>query len=238
MSFKCPSCGNQVPAEARFCPKCGTALKSRKKGKSKAEAKPDPKPKSAGIKGYNLLFLVALVSLIVVGIYGYRYITPVNTADPHENSQGAMVQQQAAPMDPTTLNGLKAQLNANPNGAAENIELANYLFDHQRFDEALTYYQKALTIQPNNADVLVDAGVCYFNHQNFQEAKDYFNKALQVNPNHPNALYNLGVASAQTGDMQDMLNAWKKLIEVAPESGPAQTAKQMIDQVKSSMGGN
>jgi Tfp pilus assembly protein PilF len=234
MNLKCPKCGTQITGKAKFCPECGTAIKSVKKPKTSA-AKTTPAPaKKSGMPGYNIIYLVALISLIIVGFYGYRFLAPKSNENPHVHTNEAAPQQQAPVFDQNIYNQLKSRVEASPNNPPANIELGNFLFDNQRFAEAIGYYKKALEVNPKNADVLVDAGVCDFNMQRLDEAKSYFDKALEIDPKHANALYNLGVVSAQQGDMSGMLAAWEKLIEVAPESGPAQTARQMMEQVKNS----
>jgi cytochrome c-type biogenesis protein CcmH/NrfG len=235
MSLKCPKCGTPITGKAKYCLECGTAIKSVKQPKTNA-AKATPAPaKKTGMQGYNIIYLVALISLIIVGFYGYRFLAPKSNENPHIHTNEAAPQQQQAPVfDQNMFNQLKSRVEASPNNAQANVDLGNFLFDNQRFDEAIGYYEKALEINPKNPDVLVDAGVCDFNMQRLAEAKNYFEKALEVDPKHANALYNLGVVSAQQGDMSGMLGAWEKLIEVAPESGPAQTARQMMEQVKNS----
>lgn len=235
MSLKCQKCGAALPENAQFCPECGTAVRKKKTKKTKAPAKPAPANNSV-----NILYLVALGALIVAGIYGYRFFTPTVAPNPNSASRQAEEQrsQQPPSMDQNTLNQLRSQLEANPQGVTENVNLGNFLFDNQRFEDALEYYHKALEKEPDNVAVIVDAGVCYFNMRDFEQARDYFQRALNINPKHPNALYNLGVVSAQLGDMETTLEKWNKLIEVAPESDLAQTAKRMMDQVKRSMSQN
>ena len=234
MSLKCPKCGTQVTGAAKYCPECGTAIKSTKKPKT-GSTKTTPVPvKKSGLRDYNVIYLVLLISLIVVGFYGYRFVAPKSDTNPHVHTNETTPQQQSPAFDQNMYDQLKGRVEASPNDIQANIELGNFLFDSKRFDEAIGYYKKALEKNPGNPDVLVDAGVCDFNMQRFDEAKIYFEKALEVDPKHANALYNLGVVSAQEGDMNGMLAAWEKLIEVAPESEPARNAKQMMEQVKNS----
>ncbi|UCF66022.1 MAG: tetratricopeptide repeat protein [bacterium] len=182
----------------------------------------------------NIIYLVTLLSVIVVGIYGYRYVAPENSSDPHANVPRATTTAQTPAFDQEHYQHLLEEVTANPNGFDENVHLANFLFDNQRFREALQYYQTALEINPRNADVLVDAGVSFFNLSQFEEAKNYFVKALAVNSKHINALYNMGVVSARLGNMQEMTTFWNKLIEVAPQSEQARNAQQMMTQVGNS----
>ncbi|GAB4365313.1 MAG: hypothetical protein Kow0042_04470 [Calditrichia bacterium] len=214
---KCNKCGASVPDKARFCPECGAPQKTRKQ--------------ASGSFSHNVIYIVTLLSLIIVAVYGYRYIKLPKNSDPHVHSENIPAEQPPV-LNQKMFNELKSRLDANPEGVSENIEMGNFLFDHQRFEEALQYYGTALKTDSTNVNVIVDAGVCYFNLRNFEKAREYFQKALSINAEHPNALYNMGVVFAQLGNMEEMLHYWNQLIEVAPESGPAQTAKRMIDDIR------
>ncbi|HFE62790.1 hypothetical protein B1H10_02100 [candidate division KSB1 bacterium 4484_188] len=227
MSRKCSECGGAVPDNANFCPKCGASVRAENEPAEKGDA-----PQLvASMNKFNLIYLVALIAIVITAIYSYRYFIPVSQTKSSVKAEQIPAEQPPV-LNQKRLNELQGRLKKNPHGITENVAMGNFYFDNSRFDEALLYYQDALKHDPNNADVIVDAGVCFFNLTNLDKAKEYFNKALQLNPNHPNALYNLGVIYAQSGDMEAMLNEWNKLIEVAPESGPAKTARQMIEQVK------
>ncbi len=230
MKYKCSKCGAEIGENVKYCPECGTAQKTRKKDTKPAAKSTEPVEKHSLFSGMNLIYLVMLVSLIVVGVYGYRYVKPVNTADPHANPSNP-----ARPaFDQKHYQHLLDNLKANPNGWQENVELGNFLFDNQRFNNAIPYYKKALEIKPDVPDIMVDAGVCYFNLKQFEQVKTYFEQALALDKNHVNALYNLGIVSAQLGEMPKMVEYWERLINVAPESEQARSAQRMIDQVKNS----
>lgn len=232
MTKTCPKCGASIPEQAKFCPECGARIKPEvplesKKGDSSGGGFSFFKEK------YNWIYLVLLASVIVVGIYNYPYfvIPPRQSTHTHSHSTTP----ELSPEEQQQYEQIKAMLEKNPDGVEENIHMGNFLFDHQRYDEAIQHYEKALQLDPRNTAVIVDLGVCYFNLGQFDKAEELFKKALQIDDKQPNALYNLGVVYAQRGDMDAMMKIWNKLIEVAPESGPAQTAKQMIEQVKQSM---
>jgi cytochrome c-type biogenesis protein CcmH/NrfG len=231
MNYKCPKCGREVEENAKFCPDCGTAQKSRKKGNRPAASPSQTEIPSRKLSGLNILYLVTLLSLVVVAVYGYRFVKIDTPANPHANLPAAVKSPQSPMFDQEHFQHLQENVKANPDGFRENVDLANFLFDNQRFSEALNYYIKAIEINPNQPDILVDTGVSYFNLKKFSEAKTYFEKALNIKEDHVNALYNMGVVSAQLGEMPQMLEYWERLIAVAPETEQARAAKQMMDQV-------
>jgi cytochrome c-type biogenesis protein CcmH/NrfG len=231
MNHKCLKCGLVISDGLKFCPNCGSAQNISKKP---AKAKKPIKQQKPSISGVNIIYFIALISLIIAGIYGYRFIVPGKNLDPHFHGQEKRQATQRPVFDQSMFDQLLARLKVNPNGFEEHVDLGNFLFDNQRYKEALEYYQKALEIKPDDVNVIIDSGVSYFNMGQFEKAKIFFGRALALNENHPNALYNFGVVSAQMGDMSSMIEKWERLIEVAPESPAAQSAKRMIEQVKAS----
>ena len=232
MNHKCPKCGTVIKEQLKFCPECGTAQKTVKKKPPKTGNEKTIPQKPARAEGKNILYMVALVSIIIVGFYGYQYVAPPAP----ENLHGGETEQTAAPRQNTfnqeEFQHLQEHVNENPEGFSENVSLANFLFDNQQYEEALKYYVKALEVNPGAPDVLVDAGVSCFNLNQFENARDYFDRALALNSEHINALYNRGVVAARLGSMEAMQQYWQRLITVAPESQQAQMARQMIDQIK------
>ena len=231
---KCPKCGTEVASTVKFCPECGTAQKSRKQNKNLSATAPKEPERNRTKSGMQLLYLVALLSVIVVSIYGYRYVVPENPPDPHANVPASQAPVQTPAFDQEHYGHLLERVQANPDGFAENLDLGNFLFDSQKFEEAIRYYDKAIQANSKAADVIVDAGVSHFNLNQIDKAKSYFEKALEVDAQHVNALYNMGIVWARLGDMQEMQKFWTRLVEVAPGSEQARNAQQMLEQMRNS----
>lgn len=229
MNHKCPNCGVEVAEHVKFCPNCGTAQKSKKKFPLPTAEKEGTKKETLRLSGQNILFLVTILSLLVAALYGYRYIRPLPKVDPHAKMP---ITGQVSQFDQEHYQHLQENLKAKPDGFKENVDLANFLFDNQRYEEALIYYLQALQIDPNQPDVLVDAGVSYFNLKKLDEARTYFEKALKIDSQHLNALYNMGIIYAQLGNMSQMREYWERLMALAPESAQAKSAKQILDSVR------
>jgi len=235
MRYKCPTCGTEVANTVKYCPECGTAQKTKRRSEKRPAASPKIIDDKRARSGMQILYLVTLLSLIVVGIYGYRFVAPENPPNPHANVPATTVPPVPAPVfDQEHYGHLLERVRANPDGFSENVDLGNFLFDNQKFNEAIEYYDKALQTNPKAADVIVDVGVSYFNLNQINKAKTYFENALDVDDKHINALYNMGIVSARLGDMQEMQEFWKKLVEVAPRSEQAQTSQQILNQMQNS----
>jgi cytochrome c-type biogenesis protein CcmH/NrfG len=218
MKNKCPKCGSEINTRVKFCPECGAAQKSAPKQAGKSEQPVKSARKTGTMEGRNIIYVIALVSIIIVGFYGYPYVTPPKPENPHDHNTNQTVTQPQNTFDEEQYQHLKSHLQENPNDFSANVSLGNFLFDNQRFNEALIYYSTATQINPQAADVLVDAGVSHFNLDQFEKSQELFEKALAVDKNHINALYNMGVVSARLGSMENMQIYWSRLMEVAPQS--------------------
>lgn len=62
--------------------------------------------------------------------------------------------------------------------------LGNINDDQGEKDKAISYYEKALTIDSQSAQLLYDMGVYYKGEHDLQKAKEYFQKTLTIDPNH------------------------------------------------------
>ena len=89
---------------------------------------------------------------------------------------------------------LQQQAEANPKDARAALELANFLYDVERWQDAIRWYQRALELDPRNTDARTDLGTCYFNLARYDEAITEFNRTLALEPDKPQALYNLAMA--------------------------------------------
>jgi len=108
-------------------------------------------------------------------------------------------------------NRLQQQAEANPKDAGAALELANFLFDVGRWDDAVRWYRRALELDPKNTDARTDLGTCYFNLARFDEAIAEFNLVLELQPNKPEALYNLAMARLRQQDPAGARRAYDQL---------------------------
>lgn len=100
---------------------------------------------------------------------------------------------------------LQQQAEANPRDARAALELANFLYDLERWDQAVTWYQRALELDPKNTDARTDLATCYYNLGRYDEAIAAYNQALKLERDKPQALY--GLAMARLRGKQDTAGA-------------------------------
>lgn len=104
---------------------------------------------------------------------------------------------------------LQEKAEDNPNDPAAALELANLLYDLQRWDAAVTWYERTLALAPKNTNARTDLATCYFNLRRFDKALAEYERALKDEPDKPEALY--GLALTRLHGQQDRAGARQAL---------------------------
>ena len=97
------------------------------------------------------------------------------------------------------------------------------------FDEALSFYTKAISLGINNPSVYNDMGVLYEEAGYDGRAEKYYIKALQSNNNYLPALSNLAFFYQKNGEKEKAYELFKRRFELAAPSDPwGQKAKEEL----------
>lgn len=105
----------------------------------------------------------------------------------------------------------------NPNDPAPRLKLADFLYDRQRFSDAVPWYQQALALDPQDVDARTDMATCLFNMGRTREAVDELQQALTMDPHHEATLFNLAVVNLDgTHDLRAANDALKRLRAINP----------------------
>lgn len=112
---------------------------------------------------------------------------------------------------------LEEQAAQSPQDAEVRLKLANYLYDHQQWQPAIEWYQKALALDPKNVSARTDLGTAYFNAGRAQEALREYRKSLEYDPTHQPTLYNSIVVNLDgLHDTAAARQAWERLNKLNP----------------------
>ena len=76
-------------------------------------------------------------------------------------------------------------------------------YDTDQYDNAITYYEKALALNDKNVDVRCDLATCYLNEKKTDQAYKLLKKNLDINPNHAQSHHNLSVVYGQMGKTKE-----------------------------------
>jgi tetratricopeptide (TPR) repeat protein len=144
------------------------------------------------------------------------------------------VAQAPRPLDEARAQALRGAAEKNPSDAKVRIDLGNLYFDAERYSDAASWYEAALTINPRDADVSTDLGVSLYYQNQPDRALRQFARSLEVDPKHAKTLLNEGIVRAfGKQDLPGAVAAWEKLIQVAPASAEADTARKALEGLKS-----
>lgn len=192
------------------------------------------------IKGspVNLLLTGLICLLIGLGIgyyFGRQYSEAAGSMAPSTSSVPAPAPSQTSSsiQDPAafvqTEAALKALLVSDPKNLNALVQLGNLYYDHQRYQQAVDWYGRALDIDPRNPNVRTDRGTSYWNLNQPDAAIDEFNRSLEVDPGHAQTLYNLGVVYLHgKNDPQEAKKAWQRLLAANPNyPGRADVERQL-----------
>lgn len=172
------------------------------------------------------LLITALIFTAVGFIGGYIYSQ--HTAPSSSRASGpaslAMLEADAGlpeghpPIDVAQRwRALQEQADANPNDPRAAVELANFLYDIERWEDATFWYKRALALEPKNTDARTDLATCYYNLRRYDEAIAEYEAVLALEPNKPQALY--GLALARLNGKQDAAGA-RRLYEQLRRAHP------------------
>ena len=139
----------------------------------------------------------------------------------------------AAPvLDQARVDQLNATIQGNPKDVSAVVQLANVYFDAERWPDAISWYERALTLNPKDADVSTDLGVSYYYTNRTDEALKRFEESLRIDPKHTKTLLNKGIVLAfGKEDLQGAAAEWKKVVELAPGSPEGEAARRALEGV-------
>ena len=88
---------------------------------------------------------------------------------------------------------LQERAEANPRDAATARELADFLYDLERWEQAVFWYKRTLELEPKNTHARTDLATCYYHLGRHDEALVEYARALKLEPRKPQALYGLAL---------------------------------------------
>jgi cytochrome c-type biogenesis protein CcmH/NrfG len=136
--------------------------------------------------------------------------------------------------DAAVVQAMQEQANSNPRDPAPPLKLADYLYDHGKYDQAIGWYQKAVQLNPADVNASTDLGTCYFNVGRSDDALRQFHQSLAIEPRHQPTLYNIIVVEMEgKHDYKAAADAWETLHRVNAAYPKLDELKQKLDQEQS-----
>jgi len=163
-----------------------------------------------------------------------RAAAPAPEATVAANQQPGSTTRQPPALDQARVQDLQKTLSSDPKNVKAVIELGNTYFDAERWDDAITWYRRAIELDPKNADASTDLGVSYYYSNKPDLALAQFEKSLAMSPMHTKTLLNKGIVLAfGKQDLKAAATEWQKVVELAPDSPEGQAARRALEGIAS-----
>jgi tetratricopeptide (TPR) repeat protein len=137
----------------------------------------------------------------------------------------------------------KSILKKDPNNLKALIALGNDSFVSQQYQQAISAYSKALSIDPQTPDARKNLGIIYRRQKQFDKAVEAFHLAAVDNPRDFCSRFNLGVVLRyDKGDFQGAIQAWEDFLKlkpiIEPDNEMIKIAKKEIQAMKAGLSKN
>ncbi|MGH9805019.1 MAG: tetratricopeptide repeat protein, partial [Candidatus Acidiferrales bacterium] len=125
--------------------------------------------------------------------------------------------------------GLQERAEANPRDPSAARDLADLLYDLERWEQAVFWYRRTLELEPKNTHARTDLATCYFHLNRHDEALAEYAKALELEPRKPQALYGLALTRLHgKKDRAGAEGAFRELKQAHPDfPGLEQLAREL-----------
>lgn len=125
----------------------------------------------------------------------------------------------------------KDAIEKNPEHPELMARYANFLFDIERYGEAVEWYQKVLKLQPDNLNVRTDMGTAYWNLGQVDRAMAEYQKSLDADPRHMMTLHNLFVVHTEgRRDLDAAADTLRRMEEIDPKYPALPVLKQKLSE--------
>ncbi len=124
----------------------------------------------------------------------------------------------SAQNNPLAESFLKTAVAQFPEQEIMRYELALFLQEHDKPDEAMSHYDTLLVTNPQSSRLFYNKGYVYLVYfADNTKAIEMFDKALSIDPQYTDALYNKGRAIEQTGDYRTAQEIYSQVLKQQPE---------------------
>jgi tetratricopeptide (TPR) repeat protein len=98
------------------------------------------------------------------------------------------------------------------------------LYEQEKFDQAVSCFQKIIQAKPQDAITYLHLGISYKQQKLLTKAKSCFEKAIDLDPDYAMAYYNLGVVYSCQPDEKKAVDCFRQCLRCDPANKLAHTA--------------
>ena len=169
----------------------------------------------------------AVAMLLVGGLAGYVLANVGNPPSARAGGQPADSRQPPVPVVPPA---------SSMQTFADAVDAANRFYDAQRYEDAIPYYQKALTFNADDVNVSTDLGTALWYAGRADAALAQYDRSLALDRSHAQTLFNVGVVRANgKHDYAGAIDAWESLLKANPNYAGADKVRSLIADARSKL---
>ena len=98
------------------------------------------------------------------------------------------------------------------------MHLGEIATEQERFEEALTHYQRVAELQPDSAESWSDLGEVYIELENYAKAEDSYRRAIELEPEDEDLYYTLSKMYSDRNEPEKALEAIEEGLSANPDS--------------------
>ena len=103
---------------------------------------------------------------------------------------------------------------AHPNDERARLNLGNYHFGQQEYEQAIAHYKKATELAPDYSPAYNILGYSYRQQGNYQDAEQAFKKYIELIPNDPNPYDSYAELLLKMGRFEDSIAQYRKALSM------------------------
>lgn len=134
----------------------------------------------------------------------------------------------ASPIQANTADSLHKVLQKDSLNVANNLRLANLLYDTQNFEKAVPYYRRVVRLDGSLIDARVDYAVSLHQAGNTPEAFAQLDHVLEMKPDHAVALFDKGVIHEFIGQFDEAVATYERTLELPLEPDLRHVVEQRL----------
>lgn len=124
-------------------------------------------------------------------------------------------------------------IRVDPDHVAALIEFGNLCYEHEKLDEALKYYDRAVEIQADCVEALYNVANIHFKAKRYAVSIRYFQQCIELDPEFPEAYYNLGLLYYALRYFDQAIECLMSYAALDPDSVWADQARQLVEDMES-----
>lgn len=125
-------------------------------------------------------------------------------------------------------------INGDPENAEAYALLGDLYFENRRFEESITQYNKALSLNPQDVDSYNDLGLALHYSGQTDKAIEILKKGTEIGPSYQRIWLSYGFIMTNAGKRTEAEKVLKKVIEMDPGTDIAEDAKRILDFLRAS----